>query len=249
MRTTDTAKHYVHKFWVRLAIFIGVGVAYLLDRTALDFTAQGAGLRLLTPANVLWVFMMCAILAHLNPKSGLTAGCMKQYADRFVPVEKECDRGRLRRHVKKQDRAALGVFIIWCSINLGFGLLYHVGILTVSELVLLCALYYVSDLVCVLFFCPFQYFMMHNRCCVTCRIFAWGAWMMTAPLLLVPHIYAIGLVLAGTLVLICWEVRYRRYPERFSEQTNELLQCGNCREKLCRYKVLPKKKSGQEGYL
>ena len=75
---------------------------------------------------------------------------------------------------------------------------------------------------------------MHNRCCVNCRIFAWGAWMMAAPLMLVPHFYAQSLFGTGVLVLAVWEIRYRRHPERFWEGSNQTLQCAQCPEQLCR---------------
>ena len=125
---------------------------------------------------------------------------------------------------------------MWLVINLCFGTLYHRGILRIPHLVLLCALCYLCDLVCVLFFCPFQTFLMGNRCCVNCRIFAWGSWMMAAPLMCVPHWYAQSLFWTGIVVLVCWEVRYRRHPERFWSGSNRNLQCSHCKEQLCRYK-------------
>ena len=35
---------------------------------------------------------------------------------------------------------------------------------------------------------------------------------------------------------VVWEVRFRRYPERFWFGSNKLLQCAHCQEQLCRYK-------------
>ena len=60
--------------------------------------------------------------------------------------------------------------------------------------------------------------------------------MMAAPLMLVPHFYAQSLFWLGVLVLVVWEVRYRRHPERFWSGSNRTLQCRACKEKLCRYK-------------
>jgi hypothetical protein len=43
-------------------------------------------------------------------------------------------------------------------------------------------------------------------------------------------------------VLLIWEITYRRHPERFSDYTNERLQCKNCTERLCRHnKFYPSK--------
>jgi hypothetical protein len=36
--------------------------------------------------------------------------------------------------------------------------------------------------------------------------------------------------------LIRWEITFFLHPERFSEETNDYLQCGNCTEKLCAHK-------------
>ena len=97
-------------------------------------------------------------------------------------------------------------------------------------------MYYLCDLICVLFFCPFQTFLMGNRCCVNCRIFAWGSWMMATPMAFIPHWFSWSLVGLGLVVLVVWEVRFRRYPERFWFGSNKLLQCAHCQEQLCRYK-------------
>ena len=83
---------------------------------------------------------------------------------------------------------------------------------------------------------PFQTFLMGNRCCVNCRIFAWGSWMMATPMAFVPHWFSWSLVGLGLVVLVVWEVRFRRYPERFWFGSNKLLQCAHCQEQLCRYK-------------
>ena len=64
-----------------------------------------------------------------------------------------------------------------------------------------------------------------------------GQLMMATPLIFVPHIYARSLVAASVLVLIVWEYRFFKFPERFWFGSNCLLQCTHCKEQLCRYKV------------
>ena len=185
---------------------------------------------------VFWAAVAGSMLVQLNPHSLLTTGCLKQYPTRFAPVD-HYDREELRQAVRAQNRGAGKVAAVWLAVNLCFGALYHSGVLSVPALVLLCALCYLCDLICVLFFCPFQTFLMKNRCCVNCRIFAWGSWMMAAPLMCVPHWYAQSLFWLGVVVLIFWEARYRRHPERFWSGSNRLLQCAHCQEQLCRYKL------------
>lgn len=229
---STVTKRYLMDFAFRLTVFLLVGAAYLLHPQWLDFTAGGEGwlLRLL-----LWVAVLCSMLVQLNPNSGLTTGCLKQYPSRFEPLP-SYDVQKLNKAVKEQNWGAIKVAVVWLGVNLAFGILYHLKRLTLPTLVLFCALCFLCDLVCVLFFCPFQTFLMGNRCCVNCRIFAWGSWMMAAPLMYIPHWYAQSLFWTGVLVFLVWETRYRRYPERFWFGSNRLLQCAHCTEQLCRYK-------------
>lgn len=224
-------RRYILDLLFRLAVFLVIGWVYLFHPGWLDFTAG----RLSWPLVLLWGTVLFSMLSQLNANSGLTKGCMKQYPSHYDAVP-DYDPRELARAVRRQDRGAARTAAVWLAVNLVFGLLYHRGALRTSTLILLCALCYLCDLVCVLFFCPFQFFLMHNRCCVNCRIFAWGSWMMTAPLMCVPHWYSWTLFGAGLLVLCVWEVRFRRYPERFWYGSNRNLQCASCKERLCRYK-------------
>lgn len=227
---SQITRRYLRNFLFRLTVFVLIAGVYILRPALLDFTAA-----LSLPLILLWLAVLLSMLSQLSDKTGLTTGCMKQYPSRFDPVPDYAPQA-LAQAVREQNRGALKTAIVWLAVNLSFGLLYHRGILSAPTLVLLCALAYLCDLVCVLFFCPFQFFLMHNRCCVNCRIFAWGSWMMAAPLMCVPHWYAWTLFAAGLLVLCVWEARYRRYPERFWRGSNRNLQCAVCKEQLCRYK-------------
>ena len=230
---TKLTRRYLLDFSWRSAVFLMILGIYLYDKTLLNFTRQG---RLFWPLSLLWVAVLVSMLAQLHPKSGLTTGCMKQYVSGYEPVA-NYDRDKLKETVRQQNIGALKVAVLWLAVNGFFGFLYMRKVFTVAELVLLCAFYYLCDLICVLFFCPFQTFLMKNRCCVNCRIFAWGSWMMAVPLVFVAHIYARSLVAASILVLVVWEYRFRKYPQRFWFGSNCLLQCGHCKEQLCRYKV------------
>lgn len=235
---TKVTKRYLLDFSLRLSIFLLILFLYVSNPKILDFTAP-SGLSI--PLALLWVMMICSMLVQLNSKSRLTKGCLKQYPNGYRPV-KQYETVALKQAVQAQNRGAKKVTLLWFCINFCFGVLYHTGtVIRSAELILLCAFYFLCDLICVLFFCPFQYFLMKNRCCVNCRIFAWGSWMMAAPLLLVPHWYAQSLFWTGILVLACWEVRYHQHPERFWYGSNQALQCSNCSEQLCRYKrIRPK---------
>lgn len=219
-------------FIFRLTVFLFISALYVFAPHTLDFTAPGLPS---LPLIFLWLAVLSSMLVQLNPKSGLTTGCLKQYPSRFDPVEGYHPQA-LTRAIKQQNRGAAKVAVVWLAVNLTFSVLYHQGLMRVQTLLLLCALCFLCDLICVLFFCPFQFFLMGNRCCVNCRIFAWGSWMMAAPLMGVAHWYSWSLLCAGVVVLVVWEVRFRRYPERFWFGSNRNLQCAHCTEQLCRYK-------------
>ena len=224
---STVTKRYLRDFALRLTVFLFVLGLYLFRPELLDFTQMS---RPVSPLGVLWIAVFFSMVVQLNPKSGLTTGCMKQYQIGYDPVD-TYDPAKLQATVRQQDLGALKVALLWLSVN------GCIGLLQAPTLMLLCAFYYLSDLICVLFFCPFQTFLMKNRCCVNCRIFAWGSWMMAAPLMWVPHLYAQSLFWTGVLVLVVWEVHFRRHPERFWFGSNRHLQCAHCTEQLCRYKV------------
>jgi hypothetical protein len=60
-----------------------------------------------------------------------------------------------------------------------------VGILDDGIMILLCSAYSICDIICILFFCPFQTWFMKNKCCSTCRIYNWDYAMMFTPLFFV----------------------------------------------------------------
>ncbi len=148
--------------------------------------------------------------------------------------------------IKQSPKRTLLVFGAWASLNLVFGTLYFLGVFSADIMVLISLAYSVCDLICIMFFCPFQAWMMKNKCCATCRIYNWDYPMMFTPLLFLvfkpaPVLHYVLLALSCAVLLI-WEITYRRHPERFGENTNERLQCKNCTEKLCRHnKFYPNK--------
>ena len=88
-------------------------------------------------------------------------------------------------------------------------------------MLLFTVLYYLCDVIRIVFYCPFQKLFMKNKCCVTCRIFAWGTIMTVTPLIFVPSVYSLEPCGAGARVCtVAWEVTYHRHPERFCEETN-----------------------------
>ena len=228
---------YLIRFFIRLCIFFLVFYFFLFAPEQLDLTRSWREAGLLSPAHLLCAAMTVTMVAQHMHRPGMSMGRMKQYA-KFCDIEPSYDPQALRAAVRRQDRGALRVLAVWLAGNAVVAVLYLRGVISVAWLVMLTAFYYLSDMVCILFLCPFQLFLMGNRCCVSCRIFAWGSWMMVTLLMLLPSpVTAVPLVLALTL-LVRWEFHYRRHPEQFWSGSNRKLRCAHCTERLCRHKPL-----------
>ena len=242
---------YNFKLAVRVMVFASAIVIYCINKSWLDFTGEWQWTHF-SPMHVIWVVLMIEIFMQLNPCSKVSKGCLKQFPSHYVAPEGGYGKEELRRQVKYKDIGALKVLIVWVLFNSIFAALYFMGILGVPEMVLLSLFYYVSDLICVMFFCPFQKFFMKNRCCVTCRIFAWGIPMMLTPMFWIFSFYSTTLSIMAVFATLMWEIVYHRHPERFLEMSNAALQCVNCKDKMCKIKnpkfYLPKgvAKDGQD---
>ena len=125
--------------------------------------------------------------------------------------------------------------ILWIALVVILGFLYWKGVIGIAEIFLISVFFYVADLICVLIWCPFR-LIMKNKCCTTCRIYNWDYAMMFTPLVFIPNIFTWSLLGISLLLLIEWEVLYKKFPERFVENCNSSLSCINCQEKLCHHK-------------
>lgn len=91
-------------------------------------------------------------------------------------------------------------------------------------------------MICILFFCPFQTWLMKNKCCTSCRIYNWDFVMMFTPLLFIRSYATWSLFAMAFILFLRWEITLSLHPERFAENTNASLSCGCCEEKLCHHK-------------
>lgn len=124
----------------------------------------------------------------------------------------------------------------WVGLNAVIGGLYFAALLDEMLLIIISLAYSVCDMICILFFCPFQTWFMKNKCCGSCRIYNWDYAMMFTPLVFIQSVYTWTLCAMALTLLIRWELTLYRHPERFYEATNQSLKCANCREKLCQHK-------------
>jgi len=232
--SSRTRKFYIACLLLRAAAFLSL-TAYAIFRPE-RFSAE-LRIGLADPAHptvltVIWLGLIVAMLLRFFPSSTESLGCQKEFAGRFVPT------GKSPRRTELQDAAkgALRVLLAWVLFNSLFFFGYGKGLLSDRFMVCLAAFYSVCDIICILFFCPFQSWMMHNRCCTICRIYNWDFLMICTPLLCLSGVLTSSACAVAALLVLRWELTYLKHRERFFESSNKALQCSQCREQLCRYK-------------
>ena len=216
------AFHYV-KLVLRSFLFLTVLVFYILDKT--DMLVRDFLLPVLVCP-----FFVVDMLLRFFPSKLESMGCQKQFKKNYEPIE-----GESEPHNQSWKTTALVAFV-WLLLNAIIGLLYFLGIFDRGLLILIALAYSVCDIICILFFCPFQTWFMKNRCCVSCRIYNWDFAMMFTPLVFIPSWYTYTLLVCSLALLLRWEISYHLHPQRFSTSTNKCLDCSHCEEKLCRHK-------------
>ena len=215
---------HIVKLILRSLLFLAVLVFYILDRTeVLTYNA-------ILPA-VVWIFFTIEMMFRFFPSKMESMGCQKQFKRNYLP------KGENIKPTNQSWKVTALVTVVWLALNAIFGILYYTGIFDRGILILIAILYSVCDIICILFFCPFQTWFMKNRCCATCRIYNWDFAMMFTPLVFIPSLYTYSLLGFALLILLRWEITYRRFPERFSTDTNKCLDCSRCEEKLCSHKT------------
>ena len=192
--------HYISLAWRSLlfVVLLVLWVGGLVDRKESILFRFEKHPVILT---ILWLLFAAEMLFRFFPSAIRSPGCQKQFARNYMKT------GRTDIIID-DNHATVLVAIVWITLNGIFGALHMLGLLDVDFMLLLCSAFSVCDLICILFFCPFQTWFFKNRCCVTCRIYNWDFAMIT----------------------------FFRHPERFSKNTNGYISCANCTEKLCRHK-------------
>ncbi len=210
--------HYLRLIY-RSVIFLLAVTAYLSRRSLF-------GSRL---AALIWGVYTAEMIARFFPSKTESMGCQKQFRKNHIPTGQKAP-------VLPSPAGTFAVAAVWLLLNGMFGLLYLAGTVDRGFMMLLSLFYGVCDMICILFFCPFQTWFMKNRCCTVCRIYNWDFAMMFTPCLFIPSLFTWSLLAMSLALLLRWEITLRRHPERFSERTNAALSCANCQEKLCQHK-------------
>lgn len=198
-------------------------------------------------AHLVWLVWLFDMVAQLIPLSKhIPIGSQKNFLLHFRPVLESISKERIIKHIKDLTIAAYKVFAIWVVLIAVIGLLYKYGPLKDIHMFLFALTFYVCDLICVLFWCPFRVFIMKNKCCTTCRIFNWDHLMMFSPLIFLRSLYAWSLIAMAIIIWAIWELSVLIFPERFSLYSNRALKCSECTDRLCRK---PRGDKAEAGYI
>ncbi len=222
-------QHYI-KLVARSILFASAAILYIINRinkTGNPFGGLGREPLIL---GAVWCIFFVEMLLRFFPSRIESMGCQKQFKRNYISTGKT--------YVPDKDERC-GVIVsalAWIALNTVIAVLYYTEIIDAGILILISLAYSVCDMICILFFCPFQTWFMKNKCCGTCRIYNWDYAMMFTPLLFIPHFYTWSLLFGALVLLVRWELAAHIRRERFSEETNACLSCKNCREKLCSHK-------------
>ena len=220
--------HYVRLVY-RSALFLVALALYLIYRLRGGDNVDLILERRPVILSVIWAVFIVEMVLRFFPSRWESPGCQKQFAGNYRKT------GVTEIRIEDNHGVML-VALVWIAFNGIFGALHMAGILDDGVMLLLCCAYSVCDMICILFFCPFQTWFLKNKCCSTCRIYNWDYAMMFTPLFFVRSAYSWSLLVLSMGLLARWEITFYKYPERFSERTNGYLGCQNCTEKLCAHK-------------
>ena len=228
--STISAAHYV-KLVYRSALLIAALVVYIIGKVQ---HYEGG---LLGFAHENWLLAVIGtvyaveMILRLFPSKIDSMGCEKQFKCNYIPTGEEKPR-------LMSWKRTFVVASAWFALNGAIGALYFLGIIDTGVLILVSLAYGICDMICILFFCPFQTWFMKNRCCADCRIYNWDFPMMFTPYVFIAHKSVFTAVLLGLslIILIRWEITLHVHPERFASNTNAFATCAHCKEKLCHHK-------------
>lgn len=210
------------KLFIRAMLFVASIAVYTCTGDLLNarwFTA------------IAWAILMADALLKLFPLKYESMGSQKQFKKNFAPVKEKV--GAKMASGKK----VLLVALLWIILNALIAHLYFKSVIDASVMIIVSLFYSVCDMICILFYCPFQQ-ILGNKCCNTCRIYNWDYIMMFTPLVFIKNAFGSGLFLLGVVIFIRWEYAVCKYPERFCEETNDNLKCKNCTETRCSRKKI-----------
>ena len=152
--------HYV-KLFVRTSFFIAALVLYIIGRVNGRDELFGGYEKLSWLLLVIWFLYAIEMLLRFFPSKLESPGCQKQFLRNYIPTGEQ-------KPLLQSWKRTLTVALVWLILNGTIGALYYTDVIDMGILVLISLAYGVCDMICILFFCPFQTWFMKNRCCTDC---------------------------------------------------------------------------------
>ncbi len=232
---TTMMNRYLVKFGIRLFIFMFMAIFYVTNKELMFRLMTQSIWHGVSVIHILWFIFMVMMLGHIFPTEKVSMALRKADKKKYCANENYSEL-ELLKFVQDQNIKAWKVMLVWLCFNAIPGVLYLLGVLDEADLLMTTVFYFLCDYICILIFCPFQTVIMKNRCCVNCRIYEWGHFMMFTPMLFIRNFYSWSLFFTSCVVLLKWEITYAKHPERFWSGSNTNLQCINCKDKICQIK-------------
>ena len=228
-------KLYQNRFWLRCGVVLMTVLLYLFAPGQFNVLYHSECFRRFSVFHILWLFWMVDMVLQLIPcRQYWPLGSQKFLKACFRPIVDKINHDGLLNYVKKCNRDTLRIGLVWLALILAVGGCYFAGLIDREMLLVIAVVFYLCDIICVLFWCPFRVWFMKNRCCTTCRIFNWDHMMMFSPLVFIPGLYTWSLCAMAFLIFLVWEITFATHPERFWDGSNSALTCANCTDKLCK---------------
>ena len=173
--------HYIRLVY-RSALFVLLLIGYIRYRLFNEAIVLESVEKLPAILIVTWAVFVMEMILRFFPSRWESPGCQKQFARNYIKS------GKTEITISDNNSTVL-IALIWIVFNGFFGALHMAGVLDDGIMILLCSAYSICDIICILFFCPFQTWFMKNKCCSTCRIYNWDYAMMFTPLFFVRKSY------------------------------------------------------------
>ena len=150
-----SAMHY-GKLVFRSILFLFAAADYLLHRMERTQESYFSGSH--SVIWVVWFVFAIEIALRFFPGKFESMGCQKQFSRNYKPSGK-------RLSGDEHDHSRLWVALAWIALNSMIAIIYFAGWIDKGILFLISLAYSVCDMICILFFCPFQTWFMKNKCC------------------------------------------------------------------------------------
>ena len=135
------------------------------------------------------------------------------------------------------------VLLLWAAYLAFAGFLKKLGVLSWHVFLACACLMFILNSIFARKKCLLSVLFMHNKndCCKNCGINSWDYAIFASALIFAPHLSLAAtltnwiIITASIVILVVWEINYRKYPYRFYPETNKTLSCSNCM-KQCKYR-------------